>query len=317
MSHMVEKVGERYAIAYAGEVPWHGLGKSVLGDLTPEQMLKEALLDWTVERRPCFINWKKERLHTGLEALVRSSDGKVLTHISSDWKEVQNHEAFEFFNDFVMAGDMSMHTAGSLREGKMVWALAKVNEGFELFGGDKVESYLLFSLPHEYGKCIDIRFTPIRVVCNNTLTLSLGGKTDMMVRLNHRRKFDAEMVKKTLGIAHSKLGSYKEMAEFLGKKKYKPEALAEYFTRVFPSTSAKDDKKMSRPAKIAFDVVDHQPGADYARGSWWQAANATSFAIDHVLGHNTESRLYSSWYGSNRKKKVEALELACEYAEAA
>jgi len=119
--------------------------------------------------------------------LFRSSDGKILSVVSGDWNPVQNHEAFEFFNDFVMAGDMKMHTAGSLREGKNVWALAKVNDDFEILGGDKVEPYLLFSNPHEYGKCIDVRFTAIRVVCNNTLTLALGSTSDLVVRLNHRR----------------------------------------------------------------------------------------------------------------------------------
>ena len=42
MAHMVE------TMAYAGEVPWHGLGVQVDGNLTPEEMLKEADLDWTV-----------------------------------------------------------------------------------------------------------------------------------------------------------------------------------------------------------------------------------------------------------------------------
>ena len=67
-----------------------------------------------------------------------------------------SYEAFDFFSDFVKAGDMEMHTAGSLDDGKMVWALAKVNESFELFKGDKVDSYLLFSNPHQYGKSSSI-----------------------------------------------------------------------------------------------------------------------------------------------------------------
>ena len=70
---------------------------------------------------------------------------------------------------------MEMHTAGSLKGGQQVWALAKIKESFDVFGKeDTVESYLLFSNPHQYGKSIDIRFTPIRVVCNNTLTFSLN-----------------------------------------------------------------------------------------------------------------------------------------------
>lgn len=311
MAHLVE------TMAYAGEVPWHGLGKRVLPDLTPDQMLKEAGLDWSVDRIPAYCNIDGSNVAIGRQALVRSSDKKVLTVISDDWEPVQNSEAFDFFHEYIMEGDMEMHTAGSLKGGNVVWALAKVKESFELFGGDQVDSYLLFSNPHEYGKCIDIRFTPIRVVCNNTLTLSLAQHSDKMIRLNHRRKFNAEDVKETLGIAKTKLNTYKEMAEFLGTKRYTKESLSEYFRTVFPSLSKAENDNMSRPAQTALSVIDTQPGADFARGSWWSAFNASTFTIDHVLGRSTDTRLTSAWYGQNRQKKIKALETAVDFAEAA
>jgi len=318
MSHAIERDADgRYLMAYSGDVPWHGLGKKVLPDLTPEQMLKEAGLDWEVEKVPAFIEYNGEKILTGQEALMRKSDGKFLSNVSADWEPNQNSTAFEFFEEFVMEGGMEMHTAGSLNEGRMVWALAKVKESFTVFGKDKVESYLLFSNPHQYGKSIDIRFTPIRVVCNNTLTLSLSGKTDLMVRLNHRHPFNAENVKETLGIASTKLGTYKEMALFLGSKRYTDKTLTEYLRQVFPTNSTKklEEKTLSRPAQIAFDTVNTQPGHEYAPGTWWNAFNSATFTIDHLLGHNENNRLYSAWYGNGRKKKLGALELACEMAE--
>lgn len=311
MAHEVE------TMAYAGETPWHGLGIPVHNDLTPDQMLVKAGLDWTVDKIPSFININGEQIQTGQQALVRSSDNSILSMVSDDWNPCQNHEAFEFFNDFVMEGDMEMHTAGSLKQGKNVWALAKVKDSFEILGGDKVESYLLFSNPHEYGRCIDIRFTPIRVVCNNTLTLSLAGKSDLMVRLNHRSKFDAAMVKQTLGIASKKLGTYKDMAEFLASKTYTSESVVEYLKEVFPSLTKKDNSIMSRPATQAFEVLETQPGAEFGKNSFWQAFNATTYVVDHVLGHSQETRLQSAWYGDNRKRKLVALEKAVEFAEAA
>lgn len=311
MAHQIE------TMAYAGEVPWHGLGVQVIDDLTPDQMLEKAGLNWTVDKVPSYIDYNGQKIPTEDSALVRSSDGKILSVVSGEWNPVQNQEAFEFFNDFVMAGDMKMHTAGSIREGKNVWALAKVNESFEILGGDKVDSYLLFSNPHEYGKCVDIRFTPIRVVCNNTLTLALGSASDMVVRLNHRRTFDADMVKKTLGIAHNKMSSYKEAAEFLATKRYSQESLHSYLDDIFPSLSKANKEFLSRPAEQVLAVVDTQPGADFAPGSWWNAFNAVTFTTDHLLGHTNESRLQSAWYGQNRQRKVTALNKAIEYAEAA
>jgi len=311
MAHEVE------TMAYAGETPWHGLGKRVIADLTPDQMLKEAGLDWEVDKIPAYADVRGKSVYVGKDALVRSSDGRVLDVVSGDWNPVQNSQAFEFFHDFVMAGDMEMHTAGSLKNGQMVWALAKVKESFELFGGDTVESYLLFSNPHQYGKSIDIRFTPIRVVCNNTLTLSLNSKSDMMIRLSHRREFDGDLVKKTMGLAHEKLGTYKEMADFLGKRRATTDKVKEYFGEVFPALSSKSENVESRAARRAFEVLETQPGHKFAEGSWWSAFNATTFLMDHELGHTRESRLASSWYGSNRNRKVLALEKAVEYAEAA
>ena len=214
MAHQVE------TMAYAGEVPWHGLGVEVSNDLTPNQMMKKAGLDWTVDQIDSYATLPNgKKVATGMKALVRSSDNKVLTNIGQIWNPVQNEEAFEFFSEYVLAGDMEMHTAGSLKGGQMVWALAKVKESFDLFGGDKVESYLLFSNPHLYGKSIDIRFTPIRVVCNNTLSLSLAEQAERSIKVGHRGSFNADEVKKALGIASDKLKTYKEMAEFLGSKR--------------------------------------------------------------------------------------------------
>lgn len=323
--HELEMVNNEAAMAYVGEVPWHGLGKKVPADVSPEQMLKAANLDWEVVRKELYFSDEDgNRFPTKARALVRSTDNKVLTVVTDNWNPVQNHEAFEFFNDFVAAGDMQMDTAGSLRDGKMVWALAKIKQSFELFGGDVVEGYLLFSNPHEFGRSIDIRFTPIRVVCNNTITLALAENARNGVRLNHRSKFDGDQVKSMLGIASERLQDYKAQAEFLGKKKYSKETLVEYFNRVFPSLT-KDEEKVkvlnknpiSRQAEEAMAVVHVQPGADYAAGTWWQAFNAVTYMTDHTLGRSRDSRLTSSWYGANRNRKEKALELALEYATVA
>ena len=312
MAHMVE------TMAYAGEVPWHGLGTRVPADLSPKQMLEKAGLDWTVRKVPAYADVAGQRVAVGRSALVRDSDDSILDVVSDDWNVLQNHEAFEFFHDFVANGDMEMHTAGSLRDGQLVWALAKVNDGFELFKGDQVDSYLLFSNPHKYGWSIDVRFTPIRVVCNNTLTLSLNTSSKNFVKVSHRRQFDGDMVKETLGVAKEKLATYREMAQFLGGKRYTAPKLVEYFKKVFPVTGGPEKKKeMSISASKALDVVHTQPGAQFAEGSWWSAFNAVTYMVDHKLGRSQDNRLTSAWFGQGKKVKADALELAVQMAEAA
>lgn len=313
MAHMVE------TMAYAGEVPWHGLGTKVPADLTPEQMLEAAGLDWEVEK--VDLTYGDNQIVPGKKGLVRSSDGKYLDTIGDDWNPLQNRDAFEFFNDFVQAGDMEMHTAGSLEDGRRTWALAKVKDAFELFKGDVTENYLLFSNPHKYGMSIDVRMTPIRVVCNNTITMALNGVSDQMVKIHHRNEFDANLVKEMLGVAKEKLETYKEAAQFLGSKKFTNDSIVEYFNGLFPASKIDKDKplvdQISRTAKQAIETLDTQPGAEFGAGTWWQAFNTVTYMTDHTLGRSADTRLKSAWFGINRKRKIDALQSAIEYAEAA
>ena len=319
MAHELEIVNGEAQMAYVGDVPWHGLGTKVPADLTPDQFMTTAGLDWTVEKEN--MTTTSGAVVPGKQALVRSSDNKVLDVVGTGWNPVQNSEAFEFFNDYVMAGDMEMHTAGSLKGGQMVWALAKTKESFELFKGDVTENYFLFTNPHQFGKSLNIRMTPIRVVCNNTLTLSLSKESDHMVTVNHRTAFDADMVKEQMGIAREKMEQYKSMAEFLGGKRATGENVIQYFNEVFGAPAKEKVDNVipftSRNAKLAMENLQTQPGANFAEGSWWQAFNAVTYMTDHLQGREGDSRLVSAWYGRNRKVKLNALDKALEYAEAA
>ena len=320
MAHELEIVNGQAQMAYAGDKPWHGLGVEVSNDLTPAQMMEKAGLNWTVE---------KEDLQTasgikikGKQALVRSSDQKVLDVVGNDWNPVQNADAFEFFSEFVLAGDMEMNTAGSLKGGRNVFALAKVKESFTILGEDQVDSYLLFSNPHMYGKAIDVRFTPIRVVCNNTLTFSLQASSKNFVKVGHRSTFDADMVKEQLGIASQKFAKYKEMAEFLSSKRFSVESLINYYNEVFPHTYSKGKEvnsanDLTKNAKEAFAVLETQPGAQYGEGTWWQALNSVTYLTDHQMGRSADTRMQSAWFGSNQARKLKAVNKAVEYAAAA
>ena len=318
MAHELEIVNGEAQMAYVGELPWHGLGTKVEEELTPDQFQKVVGLDRTVEKQPLVtpsgVTVKNK------EALVRTSDNTVLDVVGTGWNPVQNSEAFEFFHEYCMSGDMEMHTAGSLKDGQMVWALAKTKESFELFNGDVTENYFLFSNPHQFGKAINVRMTPIRVVCKNTLALSLSQNADQMVTVNHRKAFDAEDVKEQMGIAREKMEQYKSMAAFLGSKKATGDNVIQYFNEVFGAPAKeKVDNVLpftSRNSKLAFENLDVQPGAEFAQGTWWTAFNSVTNMTDHLQGRSNDGRLQSAWYGRNRKVKLKALDKALEYAEA-
>lgn len=319
MAHELEFVNGEASMAYAGEKPWHGLGTQVPSDLTPAQMLEAANLNWSVTKVPAFAEVGGQPVAIGRSALVRDRDNSILDVVSDDWNPIQNQEAFEFFNDFIGAGDMAMETAGSLKNGQIVWGLARVNDTFELFGGDRVDGYLLFTNFHKYGFSTDVRFTSVRAVCNNTVTAALNEKVQNMVKISHRKAFNGDEVKTVLGVAHDRLAQYKEAAAFLGSKRYSDETVVDYFKRVFPVTGSHENKKkeLSRNAEAAVEALHFQPGTQYAEGSWWQAFNAVTYMTDHIMGRNADNRLTSAWYGGNRNLKSKALSLAVEMAEAA
>ena len=319
MSHDLEITENGASMAYrqsAGK-PWHGLGVAVDDNMTPSEMMIAANLNWTVSKHDTFIEIDLgngvEKIKTDTQALVRDTDGKIFDTVGKDWNPVQNSEAFDFFVDFVKKGEMQMDTAGALKDGRIVWALASINDEFELFGGDKVTGYLLFSNPHQYGKSIDVRFCATRVVCNNTLTMALAEKNKQSVKINHRSKFDADRVKSILGVSHDKMNKFKEASEFIGSKPFTTKTLSDYMGKVF-GVSEIEGKDLSRTAENAITYVETQPGAEFAKGTFWQAFNATTYVMDHVLGRAADTRLESAWFGANALRKQKALQIAVDMA---
>jgi phage/plasmid-like protein (TIGR03299 family) len=320
MAHMIE------TMAYAGQTPWHGLGVVVEDGISPDELLEKAGLAWDAELVQTKITWKGVDMPLDRWASVRSTDGAILTPaVSKSWKPVQNKQALEFFNDFCMAGDMKMETAGAIRSGKWIWALAKIKESFSLFKGkDVVDGYLLFSNPHTAGRAIMIQFTPIRVVCNNTLMMSLESYSEESgagrFKHLHTDHFDPEQAKAALGIAKGQLSAFRETAEFLAKKRMKNEQFLEFAQRLFPANDQEIEANREwkavagRRAQQLVRVLDKQPGAELGEGTWWQGVNAVTYLLDHKMTQNQDKRLTSAWLGFGRDKKIEAVQLATKMA---
>jgi phage/plasmid-like protein (TIGR03299 family) len=328
MSHEVE------TMAYANETPWHGLGTPVADTLTPVEMLQSAGLDWKVEKKALFVDDLDTQINSHY-ALVRNTDSRILGICGNEYSPTQNEEVFDFFSKFCKAGDMKMETAGSLHGGKRVWGLAKINGGFMLGGKDEVEGYILLDNPHIWGRSLQIMFTPIRVVCNNTLTQALRGNThkDATFRMSHDRAFSDEIKQEAaekVGLAMKALDVFKDRAEFLSKKRAKDQKVMEFFSKLvnpdlFQTAQEQSEdglvnrSDLGRTVNRLLDIVHTQPGADLktSAGTWWGAFNAVTYYYDHVAGTDQDKRLTSAWFGSAATRKRQALDLAVEFAEAA
>lgn len=155
---------------YVGRnVPWHGQGISVEAAPTSADAIRLAGLDWTVNPQDVFLA-DGTRI-PGATCNVRSSDNRPLGIVGDRYTIVQNVDAFAF-TDSLLGEGVTYETCGSLKNGKIIWLLAKMPETYKVLGDD-VESYLVFTNTHDGSGAVRVATTPIRVVCNNTLNLAL------------------------------------------------------------------------------------------------------------------------------------------------
>ena len=154
---------------YVRVAPWHGLGVCVEQALSSSDALEQSGLDWNVIQRPIMTSTYNHI--PGYKANVRQTDDKVLGVVTDRYKVVQNSEAFAF-TDSLLGEGVRYETAGSIGDGKRIWILAKLPDKY-IIEGEQIEPYLVFSSSHDGNGSIKVAMTPIRVVCQNTLNISL------------------------------------------------------------------------------------------------------------------------------------------------
>lgn len=307
MSHEVE------SMAYAHATPWHGLGANVNENVTVDGMLQAAGLNWSLNLLPMEAETPDgDRIAVpGRYALVRDTDNKVMTITGSSWKPLQPRDALNFMRDYVEAGGAKLETAGSLRGGKVVWGLARLNAGFEVTKGDRVNGYLLITSPNEVGKCISVRTTTVRVVCANTLAMA-DRASEVHYRQSHLREFDVEAAKEKVAEAHENLAEAERRARTLsGLKLNLEDAVKKVFMpRMFPDVAQDNDKlkeimdqdKQPKVLRELIDSVNNAPGATPNNG--WGVLNGFTHWADHTAGRSQESRLYRAWMGDHANDKL-------------
>jgi phage/plasmid-like protein (TIGR03299 family) len=191
MAHELEIRNGEASMFYVNEVPWHGLGTRLSGPATAAEAIKAAKLDWTVAKVPLYAVQGETSVRVpdayGVirEDLWGQPACPVLGIVGKHYTPLQNAEAFTFFDPIVGQNAAIYHTAGAIRDGERIWLLAKLPSQIVVVGDDVADKYLLLSNSHDGGSAVQVKFTPVRVVCNNTLTLALSsGPT---IRVAHTR----------------------------------------------------------------------------------------------------------------------------------
>jgi len=324
-------------MAYANQVPWHGLGARVDGDVSVEEMLEAAGLNWKLRRVPLKLDIGAMQDSEGMEvydglivpdkyAHVRDIDGKIMAVSSETWTPMQPSETIGFMRDYVAAGAATLETAGSLREGKVVWGLARLNHKFEVRPGDRVNGYVLITSPNTVGTSISVRTTTVRVVCANTMALAnMSGMGQTHYRQTHMGEFDVAAAKEAIGNAHEQLAQAERNARILDKLKISAsDAITKVLAPVFFPEVVEEgpeavqslmlpDSQPRKMTEILTSIVE-SPGNREIAGTGWAVLNGVTHWADHVSGRTQSARLNRSWFGDTGKQKIEVEQKLLELA---
>ena len=124
-----------------------------------------------------------------------------------------------------------MHTAGSMFNGRRMWALAEIGKSATIMGQDKINGYLLLATACDGTLANTGQFTSIRVVCNNTLEMSING--DRYIKLPHSKKFDADEMLTELGLGEKAFNNFIDNAKILAERKISMDEAIEFFIELY------------------------------------------------------------------------------------
>lgn len=199
MAHLLN-IENGAASFFSTKPAWHNLGTIVDGALTSEEALMAANLDFNVQKVPLQTS-------TGIMvpdkyATVRMDTQAVLGVVGRDYSVVQNVDSFKFFDAIVGSDEAIFETAGALGKGEKIFITAKLPAHIQV-GDDIVDQYLFLYNSHDGSSAITCAFTPIRVVCNNTLTAAMK-KLSNKVSIKHtsNANYNLQQAHKLMGIVN-------------------------------------------------------------------------------------------------------------------
>jgi phage/plasmid-like protein (TIGR03299 family) len=269
-------------LMYHGTRPWHGLGVPLDHPATSAEAIRAASLDWRVE---LFEARALELPIPRAYGVVRMDRREPIAVVGERYVPVQNARAFEFFDHLIGGGHAVYETAGSIDRGRRIWLLARLPGEVRVTREDPVGKYLLLTNTHDGQSPLRALFTPIRVVCENTLRSALEG-TSGGVSIRHVGDIleKAREARRVLGISLKYFDSFADQAGAFVNRPLKAEALALYFRSVVPDPKDADPAHAAATRETLVRLFEAGKGnaLPTVRGSLWAAVNAVAELTDHV-----------------------------------
>jgi len=322
---MAHEIMNKKAMFYVGETPWHKLGTCLKNPPSTEEALKLAGLDWTVHKDAMYLETGRRtissyKLDTGYYATWRYNadwEKVVLGCVSKRYEVVQNKEAFQPFDEVLLNHGYTYETAGALGNGERIWILAKAPNK-RTVGDDKINQYVLLYNSHDGSSGIVMRPTLIRVVCRNTLDISLDGK-GITCTLKHTKNVRERLDELTqaLEYADGNITAAIETMKYMQEYTTTLKDVTKYFESLFP-TLKKRGQTIINPqtglkspdyATPHYEALKHNyyHGQGNKGKTMWDAYNAVTEYIDHNKSYNDPLKSIGFNWGFVNKKKAFAL----------
>lgn len=337
MAHNLAEKDGKVSMMYVGQEPWHGLGTKLAKAATSEEAIVAAGLDYAVEKRPIYytITDAANAAHRPIAdkfATVRMDTKEALGVVGSQYRPLQNKEAFSFFDAVVGLKEAIYHTAGALGKGETVWLLAKLPGEIKVIGHDVSEKFLLLTNSHDGSGSIKVLFTPIRVVCQNTLNVALSTRENAFsIRHTPGMGLKVEEAQKALGIVNARFELFQDAARKLATTELTVKASQAFFTKVANRYGEAPElaKGQELPAKTKAIIEEMTRlfeggrGAELkgAKGTAWGAFNAVAEFVDFyrptrsgdvsaIRASRADSLLFGTGKAMKQRAWDEALALA-------
>jgi phage/plasmid-like protein (TIGR03299 family) len=327
MAHRIQIRNGQASLMFVGREPWHGLGQKLDGPATAEEAIRAANLGWNVIKQPVYAGGEdiayriRNKFAVVPEDRWGDEDCPIFGIVGADYTPLQNRSAFQFFDPIVGEGAAVYHTVGALGDGKRIWILAKLPGSIRVADQDITDKYLLLSNSHDGESSVQIKFTPVRVVCSNTLTMALSrGPT---IRAAHTRDLSERMrnARQALKVIKSHYQEIEDTFKAMAGVKMTPLSLIEYLKAVIPDPKTTEKRRLIRAThqrERAAHLFTTGRGNDLrgVSGTLWAAYNGVAELVDHDGTRRApEDHLESIWFGDGYLLKARAYEVAKTLAE--
>ena len=309
------------SMMYVDEVPWHGIGVGLDNPATSKEAIIAAGMDWEVEIQEIKtetdipIPWKR--------AIMRKDKNIPIGVVGKKYQFLQNIDAFSFFDSIVGESRAIYHTAGVLGRGEKIWILAKLPSHICVAKDDDVEEYLLLVNSHDGKGSIRLFFTPIRVVCKNTLNIALRGGEKQGASVRHVGKVMDKItdVRKILEKTHRFYTDFGDSSKFLANKQADSVAVDAYIDACFHGYAKEAKKVKNMMSKVRENFEEENKKLPSIAGTYWALFNGYVGYIDHARATKGEdddvrksNHLNSIWLGDSVKLKQKAWDIAIKMA---